>query len=153
MEELKEEYADSFTLSKGELEIYDIPATLDEVLEKLRELKIARNRYINGYHVRVTVNYIPRLEGFSNSIANPVANAVEFKLDSEKAYNEFNIQLNKLYEIMSKKEIAYINDCLICNKSETSVRDKFGICKDNFNTIKSSAVVRFALAFNIVVYK
>ena len=149
----EEEYADNFTLTKEEMVIYDVPATYEKVIEKLRELKIARNKFINGYHVRLTANYRPRLEQFSNNVSDPVGKAVEYKLDSEQAYNEFNIQLNKLYSIMSKEENAYINDCLFCGKSEASLRTKFDLGREAFNTIKNSAIIRFGIVFNIIVYK
>ena len=96
----EEEYADNFTLTKDEMKVYDIPATFELVVEKLRQLKIARNKYIDGYHVRLTANYRPRLEQFTQNISDPVGKTVEYRLDSEKEYNEFNIQLNKLYSIM-----------------------------------------------------
>ena len=111
----EEEYADNFTLTKEEMAGYDILATYEKVIEKLRELKIARNK--------------------------------------EQAYNEFNIQLNKLYSIMSKEENAYINDCLLCGKSEASLRTKFDLGREAFNTIKNSAIIRFGIVFNIIVYK
>lgn len=149
----EEEYADNFTLTKEEMVIYDVPATYEKVIEKLRELKIARNKFINGYHVRLTANYRPRLEQFSNNISDSVGRAVEYKLDSEQAYNEFNIQLNKLYSTMSKEENAYINDCLLCGKSEASLRIKFDLGRESFNTIKNSAIIRFGIVFNIIVYK
>lgn len=152
-QEMQEEYADNFTLTKEELVIYDIPATFEKVNEKLRELKIARNKYINGYHVRLTPNYRPRLEQFTNSISDPVGMAVEYKLDNEQSYNEFNIQLNKLYSIMSKEENAYINDCLLCGRSDASLKNKFDLGREAFNTIKCSAIIRFGIAFNLVVYK
>ena len=59
--ELQDEFADNFTLTKEEMLVYDIPATFEKVIDKLRELKIARNKFINGYHVRLTPNYRPRL--------------------------------------------------------------------------------------------
>ncbi|HIS11726.1 MAG TPA: hypothetical protein IAB40_01305 [Candidatus Onthocola stercoravium] len=149
----EEEYADNFTLTKDEMDIYNIPATFELVVEKLRELKIARNKYINGYHVRLTTSYRPRLEQFSQNISDPVGKTVEYRLDSEQAYNEFNIQLNKLYSTMSKEENAYINDCLLCGKSEASLRTKFDLGRETFNIIKSSAIVRFGIVFNIIVYK
>lgn len=149
----EEEYADNFTLTKDEMKVYDIPATFELVVEKLRQLKIARNKYIDGYHVRLTANYRPRLEQFTQNISDPVGKTVEYRLDSEKEYNEFNIQLNKLYSIMSKEENAYINDCLLCGKSEASLRTKFDLGRETFNTIKNSAIVRFAIVFNIIVYK
>lgn len=149
----EEEYADNFTLTKDEMDIYNIPATFELVVEKLRELKIARNKYINGYHVRLTTSYRPKLEQFSQNISDPVGKTVEYRLDSEQAYNEFNIQLNKLYSTMSKEENAYINDCLLCGKSEASLRTKFDLGRETFNIIKSSAIVRFGIVFNIIVYK
>ena len=149
----EEEYADNFTLTKDEMDIYNIPATFELVVEKLRELKIARYKYINGYHVRLTTSYRPRLEQFSQNISDPVGKTVEYRLDSEQAYNEFNIQLNKLYSTMSKEENAYINDCLLCGKSEASLRTKFDLGRETFNIIKSSAIVRFGIVFNIIVYK
>ena len=91
---IQDEYADNFTLTKEEMVIYDIPATFEKVVEKLRELKIARNKYINGYHVRLTPNYRPRLEQFTQNISDPVGKAVEYKLDNEQEYNLFNIQLH-----------------------------------------------------------
>lgn len=150
---LQEEYADNFTLTKDEMVIYDIPATFEKVVDKLRELKIARNKFINGYHVRLTPNYRPRLEQFTNNISDPVGIAIEYKLDNEQKYNEFNIQLNKLYSIMSKEENAYINDCLLCGKSEALIKAKFVLGRETFNTIKCSAIVRFGIAFNLIVYK
>lgn len=152
-EVLQEEYADNFTLTKEEMVIYDIPATYEKVIEKLREMKIARNKFINGYHVRLTPSYRPKLEKFTNNISDPVGMAVEYKLDNEQNYNEFNIQLNKLYSIMSKEENAYINDCLLCGRSEASIKTKFVLGRETFNTIKCSAIVRFGIAFNLVVYK
>lgn len=150
---IQDEFADNFTLTKEEMVIYDIPATFEKVVEKLRELKIARNKYINGYHVRLTPNYRPRLEQFTQNISDPVGKAVEYKLDNEQEYNLFNIQLNKLYSIMSKEENAYINDCLLCGKSESSVKSKFDIPRRTFDVIKDSAIVRFGIVFNIIVYK
>lgn len=152
-QEIQDEFADNFTLTKEEMVLYDIPATFDKVIEKLRELKIARNKFINGYHVRLTPNYRPRLEQFTQNKSDPVGNAVEFKLDNEEEYNLFNLQLNKLYSIMSKEENAYINDCLICGKSEASVKSKFDIPRRAFEVIKDSAIVRFGIVFNIIVYK
>lgn len=150
---LQEEYIDNFILSKDDMTPYDIDATFEKVMEKLRELRIARNKYLNGYHARLTTNYNPRLESFTNHVSDPVGNEVEFNFDSELEYNRFNIQLNKLYSIMSKEENAYINDCLICGRSEASVRDKFNLSKNTFNIIKDSAIVRFGITFEIIVYK
>lgn len=150
---IDEEYADDCILNKEDIEIYDVEATYINVINKLKQLKIARNKFITGYHVRVTIDYKPRLEGFTQHISDPVGQAVEYKLDSEQEYNEFNIRLNSLYEVMSKKEIAYINDCLLCGRSETSVYSYFGICKESFQLIKASAIIRFGIAFNIVEYK
>ena len=152
-QKLQEEYADNFTLTKEELDIYNVEATLKKVIDKLREFKIARNKFIDGYHVRLTPSYRPKLEQFTNNIYDPVRKAVEYKLDNEQEYNQFNIQLNKLYSIMSKEENAYINDCLISCKSETSVRNKFNISKEPFKIIKDSAIVRFGIVFNLIVYK
>ena len=151
--ELQDEFADNFTLTKEEMLVYDIPATFEKVIDKLRELKIARNKFINGYHVRLTPNYRPRLEQFTQNVSDPVGRAVEFKLDNEEEYNLFNIQLNKLYSIMSKEENAYINDCLICGRSEASVKTKFDIPRRAFEVIKDSAIVRFGIVFNLIVYK
>ncbi len=150
---IPEEYADNLTLTKDEMTVYDIPATYERVVEKLREFKIARNKFINGYHVRLTPNYRPRLEAFTNNISDPVGKAVEYKLDNEEEYNEFNIQLNKLYAIMSKEENAYINDCLLCGRSEASLKTKFDLGREIFTTIKNSAIVRFGIVFNIIEYK
>lgn len=150
---LDEEFADNFTLTKDEMTLYDINATYENVIEKLKELKIARNKFVNGYHIRLTPNYRPKLESFTNNTSDKVGDLVEDKLDNEQEYNEFNIKLGKLYSLMSKEENAYINDCLICGKSENSLRIKFDLGRDNFNIIKSSAIVRFGLAFNIIEYK
>ena len=37
-QEIQEEFADSFTLTNKEMEIYDIDATFENVVEKLKEL-------------------------------------------------------------------------------------------------------------------
>jgi len=150
---IQEEYADNFTLTKEDVLIYDINATLEKVMEKLRELKIARNKFINGFHARLTPDYRPRLESFTGNISDPVGDLIEYKLDNQQTYNEFNLQLNKLYSIMSREENAYINDCLICGKSEASLKLKFDLGRDVFNNIKNSAIVRFGIVFNIIVYK
>jgi len=150
---IQEEYADNFTLTKDEVEIYDINATLEKVMEKLRELKIARNKFINGFHARLTPDYRPRLESFTGNISDPVGDLIEYKLDNQQTYNEFNLQLNKLYSIMSREENAYINDCLISGKSESSLKLKFDLGRETFNNIKNSAIVRFGIVFNIIVYK
>lgn len=152
-ENVQEEFADNFTLTRDEMEAYDIPETLEKVTEKLRELKIARNKFINGYHTRLTPDYRPRLEQFTQNISDPVGKAVEYKLDNEQEYNLFNIQLHKLYSIMSKEENAYINDCLISGKSESYVKMKLDIPRRSWDVIKDSAIVRFGIVFNIIVYK
>lgn len=154
LKEIKEEYADNFILAKEDIEPYDVELTFVNVIAKLKELRIARNKYLNGYHARLTATYEPRLEMFNKgNKSDPVGKEVEFNFDSELEYNRFNIQLNNLYNIMSKEENAYINDCLICGRSETSVRDKFGLSKASFMTIKESAIVRFGIVFNIIVMK
>jgi len=150
---IQEEYADNFTLTKEDVLIYDINATLEKVMEKLRELKIARSKFINGFHARLTPDYRPRLESFTGNISDPVGDLIEYKLDNQQTYNEFNLQLNKLYSIMSKEENAYINDCLISGKSESSLKLKFDLGRETFNNIKNSAIVRFGIVFNIIVYK
>ena len=152
-QEVLDEYADNFTLTKEEMKIYDIDATFANVVDKLKEFKIARNKFIDGYHVRLTPNYRPRLEQFTHNISDPVGKAVEYKLENEEQYNLFNIQLNKLYSLMSSEENAYINDCLLCGRSEVSVKAKFGLARDAFINIKNSAIVRFGIVFNIIVYK
>lgn len=150
---IMEEYADNLMLTKEDMIPYDVEKTFEKVMEKLREFKIARNKYINGYHARLTSDYSPRLEMFTNHKSDPVGNEVEYNFDSEIAYNEFNYQLNKLYSIMSKIENAYINDCLLCGKTEVSVREKFSMGKDAFRIIKDSAIIRFGIVFNIIEYK
>ena len=53
--ELKnEEYIDEFILSPEELKEFDMEETFNNVLEKIRKLKKARNIFINGYHLRLT---------------------------------------------------------------------------------------------------
>lgn len=154
LKEVKEEYVDNFVLSKEDIEPYDVESTFVNVLSKLKELRIARNKYLNGYHARLTATYEPRLEMFNKGkISDPTGKEVEYNFDSELEYNRFNIQLNNLYNIMSKEENAYINDCLICGRSETSVRDKFSLSKSTFMIIKESAIVRFGIVFNIIVMK
>lgn len=148
-----EEYVDSFTFTKEDLDLYDIDLTTVNVINKLKQLKIARMKFINGYHLRLTSDYEPRLNFDMRNPQDVIGNLVENNLDSEQAYNEFNIQLQNLYRVMSKVEIAYINDCLLCGKSEAYVRDMFNIYRDNFYIVKSSAIVRFAITFNIAVYK
>lgn len=148
-----DEYLDSFTFTKEDLEQYDIDATFSKVLSKLKQLKIARMKFINGYHLRLTKDYEPRLNFDDRTPSDVIGNLVENNLDSEQAYNEFNIELQKLYLVMSKAETAYINDCLLCGRSEAYVRDRFNICRDNFYIIKWSAIIRFAITFNIAVYK
>lgn len=150
---IQEEYADNFTLTKEEMIMYDINATLEKIMDKLREFKIARNKFINGYHVRLTPSYRPKLESFTGNVSDPVGNLIEYKLDNQQDYNEFNLQLNKLYSIMSKEENAFINDCLICGKSEASLKLKFNLGRETFINIKNSAIVRFGIVFNIIVYK
>lgn len=135
-QEVQEEFADNFTLTKEEMEIYDIDTTLENIMDKLREFKIARNKFIDEYHVRLTPSYKSRLEQFTQNISDPVSKAIEYKLDNEQEYNQFNIKLNRLYSIMSKEENAYINDCLISGKSESSVRIKFDFSKEPFKIIK-----------------
>lgn len=149
----QEEYADNFTLTKEEMVMYDINATLEKIMDKLREFKIARNKFINGFHVRLTPDYRPKLESFTGNISDPVGDIIEYKLDNQQEYNEFNLQLNKLYSIMSKEENAYINDCLISGKSESSLKLKFDLGRETFSNIKNSAIVRFGIVFNIIVYK
>lgn len=148
-----EEYVDSFTFTKEDLDLYDIDLTTVNVINKLKQLKIARMKFINGYHLRLTTDYEPRLNFDMRNPQDVIGNLVENNLDSEQAYNEFNFQLQNLYRVMSKVEIAYINDCLLCGKSEAYVRDMFNIYRDNFYIVKASAIVRFAITFNIAVYK
>ena len=151
---VEEEYIDNFTLTKDDLLPYDIDKTFVNVLTKLRELRIARNKFINGYHARLTPSYTPRLEMFTKgNKSDPVGKEVEYRLDNEQEYNEFNITLSKLYSLMSKEENAYINDCLICGKPEVSIRNYFGLTRDGFARIKDSAIVRFGIVFNVIVMK
>lgn len=150
---VQEEFTDDFLLTKDDIAIYDTDATFDNIIQKLRELKIARNKFTNGYHLRLTPDYRPRIEAFTGKVSDPVGDAVEYNLDSEDEYNRFNMKLNELYLLMSKPEIAYINDCLLCGRPEISVREKFDLGRDLFTRVKLSAQVRLAIAFNIAVYK
>ena len=47
--------------------------------DKLKELKKARNRFINGYHVRITSSYQPRLEAYTHHVSDSVGNEVEYR--------------------------------------------------------------------------
>ena len=147
------EYIDSLVLTKKDMEIYDIPATYINVVEQLQEFRIARNKYIGGLHVRLTSSYKPRIESFTKRKIDPIGDGVIDYFDSEEHYNYFNYLLNELYSILSDAEIAYINDCLLCGKSENFIRDKFEIGRKVFDIIKNSAIVRFGLVFNVIVYK
>lgn len=147
------DYIDSLILTKEDVKIYDIASTYVNVVETLREFKIARNMYITGCHVRVTQSYKPRLEAFTKKIIDPVGDTVINYFDSKEHYDYFNYLLNELYSTMSDAEIAYLNDCLLCGKSENIVRDKLGMGRKLFDTIKDSAIVRFGLVFNVIVYK
>lgn len=151
--EEKVEYVDTCLLTKEDLEEYDLDAITDKIIQKIREFKKARNKYLDGYHYRMTPKYEPRLEMFTATKSDPVGKAVEYKLDSQADYDNFNIRLEKLLALMSHEEAVYINDCLISSFSETSVREKLGLGKDKFKSIKNSALVRFAISFNLVVYK
>lgn len=147
------EYIDNFILGVKDLEEYDMEATYYNVIDKIRNLKKARSIYIHGYHLRLNSNYQPIFVSSGYTPSDKVGNAVENKLDSEQEYNEFNYHLSKLYETMSIAERAYINDCLINNKSENSVKEKFNIPRRHFEDIKLSSIARFALAFNLIEYK
>ena len=142
-------YVDSFILSKDEVKDYNIEETFEKVQKKIREFKIARNRFTDGLHVRLTPNYEPRMEPYNVHKLDPTRNVVSYTLDSEREYNEFNSNLKKLYETMSKEEIAYINDCLICNKSDAYLKEKFNLTRWGFNDIKNSSIIRFAIVFHL----
>ena len=58
-------YVDSFILSKDEVKDYNIEETLEKVQKKIREFKIARNRFTYELHVRLTPNYEPRMEPYN----------------------------------------------------------------------------------------
>lgn len=146
-------YVDSFILSKDEIKDYDLEKTLIKVQNKIREFKLARNRFTEGLHVRLTPNYEPIMESYSFHNSDPTSEVVRYTLDSEQEYNEFNATLKSLYDTMSKEEIAYINDCLICNKSEASLKEKFNLTRWGFNDIKNSSIIRFAIAFHLEVKK
>ena len=101
----------------------------------------------------MTPKYEPRLEMFTVRKSDPVGKTVEYKFDSQEEYDDFNMRLEKLLALMSYDEAVYINDCLISSISESTVRGKLNLGKDSFKKIKNSALVRFAIAFNLVVYK
>ena len=50
-------------------------------------------------------------------------------------------------------QIAYINDCLICNKSDAYLKEKFNLTRWGFNDIKNSSIIRFAIAFHLDIKK
>ena len=95
-----DEYLDNFILTKEDLEQFDIDNTYIKVLEKLKQLKVARMKFINGYHLRLTQDYEPRLNFDLYKPQDVIGNIVENHLDSEQAYNEFNIKLERLYHVM-----------------------------------------------------
>lgn len=148
-----DEYLDSYVLTKEETKIYDIDAMYEKMQNLLHKVKLARNKYINGIHTRVTNNYEPKIEMFVQRAIDSVGDAVCKNIDSEREYNEFNVRLNKLYITMSKLEIAYINDCVINCESDHSFYLKIGLTRTNFEKIKLSSIVRFCISFDIVVYK
>lgn len=151
--EEREEYVDTCLLTKEDLEEYDVEAITENIIKKIREFKKSRNRFLDGYHYRMTPKYEPRLEMFTVRKSDPVGKTVEYKFDSQEEYDDFNIRLEKLLALMSYDEAVYINDCLISSISESTVRGKLNLGKDSFKKIKNSALVRFAIAFNLVVYK
>lgn len=52
--QIKEDYANNLMLTREDMKPYDVDRTFEKVMEKLKEFKIARNKYINGYHARLT---------------------------------------------------------------------------------------------------
>lgn len=110
-------YSDTYLLSYSEIEGYDLDILLLEIHAILKNFKKVRNIYYNGVHVRLIASYVPILEQRSkHNTSNPVADAVTLRLDSIDEYNKFNEILYSLYKIMTREEIAYINDCLICDR-------------------------------------
>lgn len=148
-----QEFIDNFLLDNEIISEFDFELTYEEVVNKIKKFKKARSIFINGVHLRLTTDYKPKLEMLTTVSSDKVGKLVEYKIDSESEYNEFNYQLNVLYNVMTKEEIAYINDCLICGRSENYIKDKFNITRTNFDNIKKSGIIRFALAFNIAKYK
>lgn len=147
------EYIDSLLLTKNDMEMYNISATYDNVVKTIKDFKIARNKFITGCHVRLTPSYKPRLESFTKKKFDPIGDAVIDYFDSEEHYNQFNYRLKDLYLVMSEEEIMYLNDCLICGKSETEIKDKLNATRASLSLIKNSVIVRFALVFDLIVYK
>ena len=145
-------YLDNYLLSSYDTKDYNIESTYNKVLAKLKELKLARSKFVDGYHLRITQNYLPKLEMKTNSKSDYVGNFVESLLDSIDIYNEFNKELYKLYNVISKVEVAYINDCLIGNDSQISFMERFNLTRTEFRKVKTSSIVRLGLAFNIIVY-
>ena len=148
-----DEYLDSYVFTKEETKIFDIDAMYENMKELLFKVKIARNRYINGIHTRVTSNYEPKIEMFVQRAIDSVGDMVCNNIDSEQEYNEFNVRLNKLYITMSKLEVAFINDCVIDGESDHRFYLKLGLTRTDFEKIKLSSIVRFCVSFDIVVYK
>ena len=122
-------------------------------MDKINELKKARNRFLNGYHLRITANYTPKLSNYVPHKIDIIGDEVANKIDSEEAYNKFNIKLEKLLKIMSLPERAYITECLLSNEKEYVIKDKFVLTRRKFETIKDSSIVRLALAFCLEEYK
>lgn len=146
-----ENYNDTYLLNESEVVEYDIEDLLLKTQAIIKLFKKARNIYYDGIHVRLTPSYEPILEQRSEyNYSDPVGQAVEITLDSIDEYNQFNYILNMLYKVMTKEERAYINDCLICDKSETSTLYKMNISRRMWKYVKDSAIVKFALAFKLV---
>ena len=87
-----------------------------------------------------------------NSIQN-TANGEQADTQNKPSEEENKDEKDKQQEVDKKEENAYINDCLICGRSEASVKSKFEIPRRAFDVIKDSAIVRFGIVFNIIVYK
>lgn len=149
---VNEEYIDNTLLSSNITSQYNYDGCRKNVEKLLDEYARLNFKYINIKPPKITSNYEFRYESYVPRKADPVGNSVELKFDTELEVKQFYSQISDLVDLMSNDEFKFFTEILLGHKSEDYICEKMGISRTGLVPIKTSCVVKMAMAFKIEVF-
>lgn len=147
--QIDEELIDNALLSKNIIQKYEFKTCYDKVLNKIDDLLYYQSKYPNIPKVKITTNYEIRYESFVPKITDKVGNYVEKVVDTELQIKQLYSDIALALTSLSHDEFEYFQEVLYYKKSENYLIDKIQTSRFLFNHIKTSAIIKLAIALNV----
>ena len=138
-------------LRKQVIDMYDYSKSREAVLDILAESQRLKYAFMDITPPQITNNYEFNFNGKVPS--DIVGDFVAWKIDTEEKAKYLYSRISKVINVLTEEERIFFISNLLNDNSEEFVCEKLMICYRQFTKIKRSAIIKFALAFNVAVLK